>query len=271
MNLVDTHCHIHEATFELEGDNATRAKWLQANAPDPDLMISEAVEAGVTRLICVGTTVPDSRVAVDFVRNRDGVWASIGIHPHEAGRYVHDHHALQQFHDLARKPKVVAIGETGLDYHYSHSTPEQQKQLLRFQLDMAVEHDLPLIFHVRGAFEDFWPIFDAYQGLRGVVHSFAATEKELEQILERGLYVGLNGIMTFTKDQKQLAAAKKAPIERILTETDAPFLTPVPFRGRICEPRHVRVTADFLSKLRGESLDQFAAVTTQNALDLFKI
>jgi len=271
MELVDTHCHIHEATFLLEGDNATRARWLSAGSPDPGDMIAEAAEADVTKLICVGTTVPDSQLAVDFVREREHVWASIGIHPHEASVYAHNHRALQQFRNLAAKPKVVAIGETGLDYYYEHSPKEAQAQLLRFQLELATEHNLPLIFHIRDAFEDFWPIFGQYKGLRGVVHSFTATTTELEAALERGLYIGLNGIMTFTKHSAQLEAAKKVPRERILIETDAPFLTPIPYRGTICQPKHVRVTAEFLAQLRGERLEELAAATTQNAGTLFNI
>lgn len=255
IEFVDTHCHIHFPDYGL----------------DPDEVREGAAQAGVTRLLCVGCTLPDSQAAVRYAAGRDNVWATIGLHPHEGSVYVDDHHALQQFRDLARKPKVVAIGETGLDYYYEHSSREVQQKLLRFQLDLAAEHDLPLIFHVRDAFDDFWPIFDEYKGLRGVVHSFTAGEKELGQILGRGLYVGLNGIMTFTKKQEQLEAVKKVPLERILIETDAPFLTPVPFRGKICEPRHVRDTAEFLSNLRGESLDDFAAATTRNALDVFNI
>lgn len=271
MNLVDTHCHIHEATFELEGDNETRARWLRANKPDPDEMLNEAAEQGVTRVICVGTTVADSQLAVRFARDRTRVWASVGIHPHESHLYAHKPQALKRLRDLASQPKVVAIGETGLDFYYHHSRPAEQQKLLRFQLEVAQEHDLPLIFHIRNAFTDFWPIFDEYKRLRGVVHSFTATVNELDQILERGLYVGLNGIMTFTKDQRQLDAAKRVPSERILIETDAPFLTPAPHRGTICQPKHVRVTADFLAKLRGESLEHLATATTQNARHLFNI
>lgn len=271
IELVDTHCHIHEATFQLQGDNATQSKWLQGNAPQPDAMIAEAVTDGVIKLICVGTTVPDSQLAVEFVQKRDNVWASIGMHPHEASQYVHDHRALQQFRDLATKPKVIAVGETGLDYYYEHSPKAAQQQLLRWQLDLAAERNLPLIFHIRDAFEDFWPTFDEYKGLRGVVHSFTATTRELDAALERGLYIGLNGIMTFTKQAAQLEAARAVPLERILIETDAPFLTPAPYRGTICQPKHVRVTASYLAELRGISLGQLATATTQNAATLFNI
>lgn len=266
ISLTDTHCHIQFLDYPLDADEVQAA----------------AAKAGVTRLLCVGCTLKDSQTAVGYAKERDGVWASIGLHPHEASLYEHDHHALQQFHDLAKKPEVVAIGETGLDYYYENSPREAQKRMLRFQLDVAREYSLPLIFHIRDAFDDFWQIFDEFQSpkselrtpnpkIRGVVHSFSATEKELAQVLERDLYVGLNGIMTFAKDKKQLAAAKKMPLNRLLLETDAPFLTPVPFRGKVCEPKHVRVTAEFLADLRGESLEELAAATTQNARKLFKI
>lgn len=255
MQLFDTHCHIQFSGYEL----------------DPDEVRTNAHNDGVTRLLCVGCTLKDSQAAIDFAKDRENVWATIGLHPHEASLYVHDQHALQQFHDLAVRPKVVAIGETGLDYFYEHSPRDVQARLLRFQIDVAVEHNVPLIFHVREAFDDFWQIFDEYKSLRGVVHSFSATEKELAQVLERDLYVGLNGIMTFTKDKAQLAAAKKVPLDRMVLETDAPFLTPVPFRGKVCEPKHVRVTAEFLARLRGESLEELAVATTQNAQKLFGI
>ncbi len=255
MEFVDTHCHIHFPDYQL----------------DPDTVIKEAEAEGITRLICVGCTLPDSQGAVEYAARHENVWASIGLHPHEASKYVNDQKSLQVFRNLAEQDKVVAIGECGLDYYYEHSPKEEQKMLLRLQLDLATEHDLPLIFHVREAFDDFWSIFDEYSGLRGVIHSFTAYPKEVQQIVSRGLYVGLNGIMTFTKDQKQLEAARRVPLDYLLLETDAPFLTPAPFRGTICEPKHVRVTAEYLSELRDENLEIIATATTANAKRLFNL
>lgn len=269
--LTDTHCHIHEAIEHFTGKSETRDRWQKdKKIGSPDEIIADAKKDGVTRLICVGTTLADSELAVEFVADRDGCWASIGIHPHEANQ--HEEKAQQDaFAALAGKPKVVAVGECGLDYFYSHSPKESQVKLLEFQMEVALKSNLPMIFHVREAFEDFWPIFDAHPGIKGVIHSFSATTKELDQILNRGLYVGLNGIMTFTKNAEQLAAAKAVPLDRLVIETDAPFLTPVPFRGTICEPKHVRVTAQFLADLRGETFDVFANSTTQNAQLLFGV
>ncbi len=255
MKLVDTHAHIQFPDYEL----------------DPDEVLKAAADDEVTKVLCVGCSLPDSKSAIEMAARHDNVWATIGLHPHEGSVYVGDEKALQQFSDLATKPKVVAVGETGLDYYYNHSPKKDQKKLLRFQLTLAQEHGLPLVFHVREAFDDFFAILDDFEGVRGVVHSFTGTIAEMNKILRRELYIGLNGIMTFTKEEKQLEMAKKVPLSKLLLETDAPFLTPVPFRGTICQPKHVRVTAEFLSSLRGESLEEIAKATTHNAEKLFRI
>ncbi len=255
LEFIDTHCHIQFSDYPL----------------DAETVLTDAKTAGVNRLLVVGCTLPDSHAATDFVHQHQNTWAAIGLHPHEASRYVHDHHALQQFRDLAARPKVVAIGETGLDYYYQHSSKEDQLKLLRFQLELATEHNMPLVLHIRDAFDDFWPVFDDYPGLTGVVHSFSSNLNDLEQVLQRGLYIGLNGIMTFSKREDQLNAARAVPLDRLLLETDAPFLTPVPFRGKIGEPKYVRTVGEFLANLRGESLETLANATTRNALRLFNL
>lgn len=252
MSLVDTHCHIHFSDYPL----------------DPQTVITEAIAEGVTRMICVGCTLEDSKLGVAMAKKYDAIWSAIGLHPHEAQHYVDNTKALQEFRSLATQNKLIAIGEIGLDYYYSHSPSRDQKELLRYQLGLAVEHALPVIFHVRDAFEDFWPIYDEYN-VPGVIHSFSAGLKEVEQIIKRDLYIGLNGIMTFTKNAVQLDTAKQIPLTSIVLETDAPFLTPTPYRGTICQPKHVRATAEFLSNLRSISLKDFEHATTRNAEALF--
>ncbi|MES2971097.1 MAG: TatD family hydrolase [Patescibacteria group bacterium] len=268
MELVDTHCHIHEAS-PLSGDNFVHNKWTEAGISDPQSLVDEAINEGVSRLICVGTTFEDSNLAVNFVQQRSNCWASVGIHPHEAKDYTHEPAKLKVFAKLATKNKVIAVGECGLDYFYTHSSKADQRKILEFQLDLAQKHNLPLIFHVREAFEDFWPILDNFKAVRGVIHSFSAKTLELNQILSRELYVGLNGIMTFTKKEEQLIAAKAIPLDSLLLETDAPFLTPAPQRGTICRPKHVLHVAEFLAGLRGETMAEIANQTTQNACNLF--
>lgn len=271
IELIDTHCHVHEALQHIDhADESVHDAWQRdGRVRNPDVMIAEAKEAGVTKMLCIGCTAEDSALAVEFVQSRPGTWASIGIHPHEARHYMNDPATLKAFAALATKPKVVAVGECGLDYFYTKSTKANQEKILRFQIELALEHNLPIAFHVREAFGDFWPILDDYKGVRGVIHSFTATVRELEQILARGLYVGLNGIMTFTKRPEQLAAAKAVPLERLVLETDAPFLTPEPYRGKVCESKHVRLTAEFLARLRGETLEALAHSSTMNATALF--
>lgn len=268
MQFFDTHCHIHEVTTALDGDAMVQNKWAKAGITDPRPLIDEASAAGVSRLMLVGCSMRDSELALELATERPRCWASIGIHPHEAKHHL-DAETQVAFARLAGDEKVKAIGECGLDYFYSHSTKEDQVSLLEFQLQLAQDHKLPLIFHVRDAFEDFWPILDNFRGLQGVIHSFSSHAQHLEQALSRGLYIGLNGIMTFTKDEAQLRAARAVPTDRLLLETDAPFLTPAPERGTICTPKHLVLTAEFLAGLRGESVQQLADATTHNACNLF--
>jgi len=255
MEFIDTHCHIHSTDYPL----------------DPKDVIKDALSDQVTRLICVGLDLEDSKLAIDFAQNNPNVWASIGIHPHEAKHYNGNSEALANFEALTSQNKVVAVGECGLDYYYNHSDKADQKAILEFQIKVAQKNNLPLIFHVRDAFDDFWEIFDKYENLRGVIHSFTADIETLNQALKRNLYIGLNGIMTFTKNAIQLHAAGKVPLDKLVLETDAPYLTPVPFRGTICQPKHVRDTAEFLSKFRGETSENLANSTSQNAIKLFNL
>lgn len=268
MELFDSHCHIHEAVADLGFASESHKKWLAAGRTNPDAIIKDAAAAGVTKMVCIGTTLNDSRQAIKFVADRPGLWASIGIHPHEAANHLTNEN-WADFAALATSPKVVAVGEIGLDYFYDHSPREQQIELLHKQLRLASDHNLPVSFHVRQAFKDFWPIFDQYPGLHGVLHSFTDNQVNLAEALKRGLHIGVNGIVTFAKDPAQLAVYKAIPLDRLLVETDAPYLTPTPYRGTICEPKHVRVTAEFLAQLRGEDFVELAATTSQNAIHLF--
>lgn len=253
MTLVDTHTHIHSRDYGL----------------DPKQVLAEAKETGIEQVICVGTSVDDSGLAIKFAVAHQGCVATVGHHPHDAKDL--DKPATRRMAGLIEQEKVVAVGETGLDYYYNHSPQADQKRAFRQQIELALDHDLPLIFHVREAFDDFFAIIDEYQDIRGVVHSFSADEATLEQVLERGLFVGLNGIMTFTKDESQLAAARRLPLPRMLLETDSPFLTPAPKRGTVNQPKNVLIVAQFLATLRGEEVGEVAKVTTNNAKELFRV
>lgn len=277
MQFFDTHCHIHESDYPIKIDEVERL----------------SRQAGVDFWLCVGVDVKTSQQAVEFVRNRTNAWASVGLHPHEANlgeaalggiesilasgpknpRHTGAKVDLsaEQVRSTNNKSKIVAIGECGLDYFYNHSPKADQVKALRFQIELAQKHNVPIIFHVREAFDDFWPIFDSYKNLRGVLHSFSDNSANLEKALQRNLYVGVNGIMTFTKDQAQIDLYAKIPLKNLLLETDSPFLTPKPFRGNVNLPANITVIAKFLAELRGEDLNKIAQNTTKNALKLFNI
>lgn len=252
MILVDTHCHIHDLSYD----------WPSTN------MVKNAVNAGVTKFICIGTSAKDSQVATDFANKTQGAWASVGLYPHESQNWQKD---ITKLSSLTIRSKVVAIGECGLDYYYKKVSKSDQINALNAQIKLAQSLNLPIIFHVREAFDDLWPIIDTYKGLKGVFHSFTANYKTAQMVLSRGFYIGLNGIITFTKDQNQLHMAKNIPLNKILLETDAPFLTPTPIRGTINEPKNIAVIAKYLSDLRGESIKDLAKATSANAAELFGI
>jgi TatD DNase family protein len=268
IELIDTHCHIQSAGNSI-GEHATRELWAGDSALTGDTIIARAHEAGVSQLICVGCDLEDSHLAIDFVKQRQNCWASVGIHPHEAQHYATNSEKKAAFAALIREPKVIGIGECGLDYFYQHSPKADQLTLLHFQFQLAQDADLPMIFHVREALDDFWPVFDSYntaeRQIRGVLHSFTDNRANLEKALQRGLYIGVNGIATFAKSETQLAVYRSIPLDRILLETDAPFLTPVPYRGTINESKYIRVIADFIAKLRGESFENLSYASTSNA------
>ena len=253
MEFIDSHCHPHFDVF----------------SSDPDGVLQSAAEVGVKRVIAVGTTLADSQKAIDFAVARSNVWASAGVHPHEASEFLQNTEAQGQLTQLLNKSSIVAVGEIGLDYYKNYAPQKDQLACLQQQIEIGLPTGLPFIFHVRDAWDDFWSVIDDYPGLSGVVHSFSSDEQQLDKALSRGLYVALNGIMTFTRDEKQLAAAKKVPADKLLLETDAPFLAPKPFRGQTCEPKHIRTIAEFLAELREQTLSDLAETTTRNALELF--
>lgn len=257
--FIDTHCHIHSDDY-----------------PDSEAAYVRAREAGVSQMICVGTDIDDSQRAINFANHHEGVFAAVGVHPHEAKKEINQ---IEKLRDLSRE-KAIAIGEIGLDYFYEHSPRKAQCALFEHQLQIAHDSNLPVIFHVRQAssftkqtsvWQDFWPILANFPRVRGVLHSFTDTQANAEQALKKGLYLGINGIATFTKDSAQIELFRWLPLENIILETDAPYLTPVPLRGKLNEPAYVQLVAEWLSRQRNVSVDDVAKQTLHNATILFNL
>lgn len=270
MELFDTHCHIQSAGNSA-GERTTGDLWAKAPDLSGQQIIKNAKENGVNKMICVGCDLDDSKLAVNFVQDKSECYASIGIHPHEAQHYASQAGRLDKFAALAKREKIVAIGECGLDYFYTHSPKHAQIEILKFQINLALEQSLPIIFHVREAFDDFWPVFDSYPKgkIRGVLHSFTDSVENMERAVASGLLIGVNGIATFAKGEQTSVMYRTIPLSSLLLETDAPFLTPTPYRGSINEPKHIRTIAEYLETIRGESLEEIARATTKNAKSLF--
>ena len=240
--LIDSHCHLHDREFFTEK---------QANE-----MLDRAHRANVEKIVCIGTNHEDSLNAMEFANSHDNVYWTYGIHPESA-------EANKTSFSLPQLP--IAIGEVGLDYHYEGYDREAQIQLFEEMCQLAIDNDLPVSFHVREAFDDFFPVIDNFPKIRGVVHSFTDNKKVLKRILnETEFYVGVNGLATYS-------TLPTPPIERILLETDAPFLTPKQFRGIINEPAYVREIAMWLSEKLGLDFKIIEKETTKNARRLFGI
>lgn len=262
MRLIDSHCHIHEAVY-YPRDQAEQA-YQRAVADD-------------IAMILIGTSIEGSREAIDFARNHEHTYAVLGVHPHEtAGGYAAIETLLKD-NITDKDSKIVGVGEIGLDYYYMHASREQQIVGLEQQLQYARDYQLPVSFHVRdykedrkeSVWDDFWPIFDNFAGTRGVLHSFTDTITNLRIGLERGLYIGVNGIATFAPQRADVYRA--IPLNKILLETDAPFLTPVPFRGTMNEPKRVEVVADYLAEITAISRDEIDHATTHSTTELFQL
>jgi len=254
MMLVDSHCHLnYEGLVE-----------------DQAAVLARARAAGVGTMLNISTREREWADIVGTAERESDVWATVGIHPHEADQ--HPHVDTAKLVAAAAHPRVIGIGETGLDYYYDHSDRARQQASFRAHIAAARETGLPLIVHTRDAEEDTAAILRDEMGkgaFSGVIHCFTASGAFADIALELGFYISISGIVTFKNAKALQETAARIPSKRLLIETDAPFLAPVPHRGRPCEPAYVADTARFLADLRGETLDELGAATTRNFFALF--
>ena len=252
--FVDSHCHLN----------------YKGLVEDQAAVLDRARAAGVTTMLNIATRASEWDDVLAVAEREPDVWASVGIHPHDAD--THPDVETQTLVERAQHPRVIGIGESGLDFYYDRSDRDRQRASFRSHIAAARDSKLPLIVHTRDAEEDTAAILTEEMGkgpFTGVIHCFTASGGFARIALDLGLFISMSGIVTF-KNAKDLAAvAKEIPQDRLLIETDSPFLAPVPHRGRPCEPAFVADTARFLSELRGEPLEEFAATTAANFRTLF--
>jgi TatD DNase family protein len=248
---IDAHCHLQ----------------LEDRGPAPEESVARAVEAGVERMVCIGTDLATSREAVRLAGEFAEVWATVGLHPHDASKLADEWDGLV---DLAGADRVVGIGEAGFDLYYRHSEPEAQEEAFRAQLRLAADRGLPLVIHSRDAWAETFGVLQT-EGVppRTVFHCFTGGPEEARRALELGCWLSYSGIVSFKTADDLRAAAVLTPPDRLLVETDSPFLAPVPYRGKPNEPAFLPAVGAALATARGESLEAVAEMTRANAMTFF--
>lgn len=253
MQLVETHAHLDFKDFD----------------EDREEVIKRARQAGVFKIINIGATLEGSKKGVELAKKYDDVYAAIGIHPEDADKLTDE--TLDLFREMSKEDKVVAIGEIGLDYYVQIFPPDKQKEIFKKQLDLAIELNLPVVLHIRNAFEDVMEIIKDYDWHKNkaVMHCYLSSYKKIKQVLDLGLMVSFTGIVTY--DLGIQKAVEVAPLEKMMLETDCPFLAPEPYRGGRAEPAHVLEIAKKIAEIKNTSLEEVAKITTQNAVEFFNL
>jgi TatD DNase family protein len=251
MSLIDSHCHLDDPRFDS----------------DREAVLERALAAGVEQMLTIGSGdgPPDLEAAIRLADRYAPVLASVGVHPHDARKATGE--TWRRMEQLLSHPKVVALGEIGLDYHYDNSPRDQQRTVFVEQMRLARDARKPIVIHTREAWEDTWQLLEEYwrpAGLGGIMHCFSGGPEEARRALDMGFYLAFGGVATYPNAEKVREAARSTPPGRLLVETDAPYLAPVPLRGRRNEPAFVAETARRLAEARGESAGQLARFTTEN-------
>jgi TatD DNase family protein len=248
VKLVDSHCHLDDHQFDSDREET----------------IARAQAAGVNTMLAIGTGdgPPDLEAATRLAERYNFMYATVGVHPHDASKA--DEETFRRLADLARHPKVRAVGEIGLDYHYDFSPREVQRSVFERQLALAAEANLPLVIHTREAWEDTLQILRSDWRGEGIMHCFTGNEAQAWQALDLGFHLAFGGVLTFPKAEDVRQAARITPADRLLLETDCPYLAPVPMRGKRNEPAYLAETARRLADVRGCPLEEIAAQTSAN-------
>jgi TatD DNase family protein len=257
LGLIDSHAHIQGSEY----------------ASEVEAVVKRAQEAGVERIIVVGGAgeLSSNEAAVSLAESHPALYATVGMHPHDAKDVGEQ--AIEKLKKLTARPKVIAVGEAGLDFYYNHSPQEVQRTVFARFIRMATETQLPLVVHERDAHNDVAQLLRREGGgkVRGVIHCFTGNDEAAKAYLDLGFYLSFTGIITFKNAQPLRDVVRQVPLERMFVETDSPYLAPVPHRGKRNEPAYVRFVAETIAKVKGLALEEVARVTTNNVRELFRI
>lgn len=253
--FIDTHAHLFYKNFNGEIDK----------------IVQRALDANVKYMVCPGTDVKTSKLSIDLAERYESIYAAVGIHPHDTADFKGKE--IDELREMASHKKVVAIGEIGLDYYYDFSPKNQQIKAFRAQLDLAVELGLPVVIHNREANEDTMNILREYKSknVKGQLHCYAGTIEDAEELIEMGFLISFTGNITFKKLEELREILKTIPLENLMLETDAPFMTPVPFRGKRNEPSYIPYIAEKVAEIHNTTVEEVENLTTFNAINLFGI
>jgi len=249
--LIDTHCHLND----------------RKAFPDPQIIVAEAREAGVDRLVVVGIDIESSEYAIELSELFGDVYATVGLHPNEAAKFQDS--TIADLERLYQHPRALAIGEIGLDYHWDFATKEQQHRALAAQLDLAEAIDAPIVFHCREAYDDLLEILERRRTTRILLHCFGGNQAQLDRALALGAIIGVDGPVTYPKADALREIIARVPRDRLLLETDAPWMSPHPFRGRPNHPGRLTFVRDAIAKLWETDTSEVEAITTENAMRFF--
>lgn len=252
--IFDTHAHLDDRAFDT----------------DRAALLSQLPDLGLALVMNPGCSLASSRAAAALAENYDYVYAAVGSHPDAADEVTED--VLEQYRQLARQcPKVRAIGEIGLDYHYEDIPREVQQRAFRAQMALARELELPVIVHEREAHEDGMRIVEEFPQVTGVFHCYSGSLEMAKVLIRRGWYIGFGGVLTFKNARKAVEAASQIPLDRLVLETDCPYMSPEPFRGRRNDPGRLHLVAERLAQLRGLSAEEIENITLENGKRLYRI
>ena len=251
MKLIDSHCHINDVQFK----------------EDLDEVISRAIDTGISQMICVGTDIKSSERAIEISNKYPNIYATCGIHPHDSEKA--DKKYLQILEEFSKQKKVVAIGEMGLDYFYDFSDQKTQKTIFMNQLELAKELELPAIIHNRESDNDLYKIIQDSKLKEGVIHCFASNLKFAEKLLDLGLHISFTGMITFVKSLTEVI--ENIDLKKIMIETDSPYLSPKPHRGKRNEPANVLHIANFISEKRNFDPEEFAKLMVETTQKFFNL